>query len=120
MVLHKKRMQIQCLWRTVHVPVAWLAFLGRMLEKIQPHKHNIVPKHVTLHLGESAGAQNILGVNKDFGVRRIFLSPPPFFKNDVVLNNSRTEKELNVLGKERKAQPGKGGVRVMEKEEEQE
>lgn len=45
---------------------------------------------------------------------------PPFFKNDVVLNNSRTEKELKVLGKERKAQPGKGGVRVMEKEKEQE
>lgn len=120
-VLHKKRMQIQCLWRAVHVSVARLAFLGRMLEEIQPHKHNIVPKHVTLHLRESAGAQNNLGVNKAFGVRRIlgwgFFS---LFKNDVVLNNSRTEKESKVLGKERKAQPGKGGVRVMEKEEEQE
>lgn len=79
-VLHKKQMQIQCLWRAVHVPVVWLAFLGRILEEIQPHKHNIVPKHVTLHLGESAGAQNNLGVNKDCGVRRILFFFPPFLR----------------------------------------
>lgn len=36
------------------------------------------------------------------------------------LNNSRTKKELKVLGKQQKGQPGKGGVKVMEEEEEQE
>lgn len=46
--------------------VGWPAFLGRMLEEIKPHKYNVVPKHVTLHLRETAWAQNNLGVNKDF------------------------------------------------------
>lgn len=63
-----------------------------------------------------AGAQNSLGSNKDFGGQTdVFL-----FKNNVFLNNSRSKKELKVLGKEQKGQPGKGGPKVMEEEEEQE
>jgi len=100
------------------VLVGWPAFLGRMLEKIQPHEYNIVPKPITLHLRESAWARISLGVNKEFGVRRIFFFL--LFKNDVFLNNSRTKTELKVLGRERRAQPGKGRARVMETEEDQE
>lgn len=54
---------------------------------------------------------------KIFGVRRVGFFF--FFKNDVFFLVLLLFKELGVLGRERKAQPGKGGVRVMEEEDEE-
>lgn len=110
-VLRKKWRQTYCLWTAFHVP----AFLGRTPEEMRPHEHNVEPKHVILHLRESAWAQNNLGVNTGFWGQEGFFF---LFKNDVFLNDSRTTKELKVFKRERKAQPGQERVTLMEKEEE--
>lgn len=56
-----------------------------MVEENQSDEYQ---KCTSLHPMEPAGAQNNLGVDKDFEIRMIFFPP---FRNDMVLNDSQTK-----------------------------